>query len=355
MACAEPHARPPGSPQFMTSTGRAHLIHVDDSLPGITRKKAGKGWTYLDAEGQRISAKAEIERLNSIALPPAYVDAWYSPSPDGHILATGYDDKGRKQYRYHPDFRAHREAEKFDGLVLFGRTLPLIRQRVEQDLGTHVPSLERASAAVVRLLDEGHVRIGSDGYTKKNKSYGATTLTMDHTEQRGSRLTFRYIGKSGKEREVEVNDPELAQFVDDMSDLPGQRLFQWLDDDGGPHSIHSHDVNGYLREASGEAFTAKSFRTWGASVVAFEALASGTGDLSIKAVAEAASDELGNTPTIARNSYIHPALIALAASDEREWRAGLKLPRRTQWLSRHERGMMAFLESDTAETLMAKE
>ena len=330
------------------------MIHVDDSLPGITRKKAGKGWRYLDSEGQRIADKAEIERLNAIApAARAYVDAWYSPSPDGHILATGYDDKGRKQYRYHPDFRAHREAQKFDGLVLFGRTLPLIRQRAGQDLATHVPSLERASAAVVRLLDQGHVRIGSDGYTKKNKSYGATTLTMDHTEQDGTRLTFRYTGKSGKEQEIEVDDPELAQFVEDMSDLPGQRLFQWLDDEGGRHSVHSHDVNDYLREASGEDFTAKSFRTWGASVVAFEALATGKGDLSIKAVAEAASDELGNTPTIARNSYIHPALIALAATDERDWRAALKLPRRTQWLSRYERGLIAFLESEEAEGLMA--
>lgn len=336
----------------MSSSGRAHLIHVDDSLPGITRKKVGKGWSYLDAEGQRIAGKAEIERLNAIALPPAYVDTWYSPSPDGHILATGYDDKGRKQYRYHPAFRAHRDAQKFDGLVLFGRTLPLVRQRVEQDLATRVPSLERASAAVVRLLDQGHVRIGSDGYTKQNKSYGATTLTMKHTEQDGSRLTFRYTGKSGKEQEVAVDDPELAQFVEDMSDLAGQRLFQWLDDDGGRHATHSHDVNDYLREASGEDFTAKSFRTWGASVVAFQALADGTGDLSIKAVAEVASDELGNTPTIARNSYIHPGLIALAATDEREWRKGLRLPRRTQWLSRHERGLIAFLESDVAEAVL---
>ncbi len=339
----------------MNLPGRAHLIHVDDDLPGITRRKAGKGWRYFDAEGSKIADKAEIERLNAIALPPAYVDAWYSPSPDGHILATGYDDKGRKQYRYHPDFRAHQEAKKFDGLTLFGRTLPLVRQRVQKDLGEDGVSHTRATAAIVRLLDEGHLRIGSDGYTKANRSYGASTLTMDHTEANGANLTFRYTGKGGKEQEVEVEDGALARFVEDMSDLPGQRLFQWLDGAGGTHAIHSHDVNDYLRETSGEAFTAKSFRTWAASAVAFTTLATGKGDLSIKAIAEAASDDLGNTPTIARNSYIHPALVALAASDERGWRAGLQLPRRTKWLSRYERALIDFLESDTAEALLAKD
>lgn len=337
----------------MTLPGRAHLIHVDDDLPGITRRKAGKNWQYIDAEGAKITDKEEIERLNAIALPPAYIDAWYSPSPDGHILATGYDDKGRKQYRYHPDFRAHQDAKKFDGLTLFGRTLPLIRQRVEKDLAAKDTGHDRAVAAIVRLLDEGHIRIGNDSYGKTNKSYGASTLTMDHTEQDGSQLTFRYLGKSSKEQEVEVDDPALARFVEDMSDLPGQRLFQWSEDDGEPHAVHSQDVNEYLRQTSGEAFTAKSFRTWAASVVAFTTLATGKGDLSIKVVAEAASDDLGNTPTIARNSYIHPALVALAASDEREWRAGLALPRRTKWLSRHERGLIAFLESGVAERLVA--
>ena len=337
----------------MTLPGRAHLIHVDDALPGITRERVGDEWRYRDAEGHAIEDEEEVTRLNAIALPPAYVDAWYSPSPDGHILATGYDDKGRKQYRYHPDFRAHQEAKKFEGVSLFGRTLPLIRSRVEKDLAARDTGHDRAVAAIVRLLDEGHIRIGNDTYAKANKSYGASTLTMRHTELDGEHLTFRYLGKSSKEQEVEVDDPALARFVEDMSDLPGQRLFQWCEDGGEPHAVHSHDVNEYLRETSGEAFTAKSFRTWAASVVAFTTLATGTGDLSIKAVAEAASDDLGNTPTIARNSYIHPAVVALAASDERSWRERLKLPRKTKWLSRYERGLIAFVESNEAEALMA--
>lgn len=339
----------------MTLPGRAHLIHVDDDLPGITREKRGKGWRYRDAEGRAIEEDAEVERLNAIALPPAYVDAWYSPSPDGHILATGYDDKGRKQYRYHPDFRAHQEAKKFEGVTLFGRTLPLIRQRVEKDLAANGTGHDRAVAAIVRLLDEGHIRIGNDTYAKANKSYGASTLTMAHTEVDGHHLTFRYLGKSSKEQEVEVDDPALARFVEDMSDLDGQRLFQWSENGDTPHAVHSQDVNQYLRETSGEAFTAKSFRTWAASVVAFTTLATGKGDLSIKAIAEAASEDLGNTPTIARNSYIHPAVVALAASDERAWREGLKLPRKTKWLSRYERGLIGFVESDEAGRLMAEE
>ncbi len=339
----------------MTLPGRAHLIHVDDDLPGITRSRSGDEWRYFDGEGTEIRDEDEVTRLNAIALPPAYVDAWFSPSPDGHILATGYDDKGRKQYRYHPDFRAHQEAKKFDGLTLFGRTLPLVRQRVQKDLEEDGLTHTRATAAIVRLLDEGHIRIGSDGYTKANHSYGASTLTLGHTEQDGDHLTFRYKAKSNKDREVEVDDPALARFVEDVSDLAGQRLFRWADDDGKPHDVHSHDVNDYLRETSGEAFTAKSFRTWAASVVGFRTLADGKGDLTIKTVATAASDDLGNTPTMARNSYIHPAVVALAASDERAWREGLKLPRRTKWLSRHERGLIAFLASEQAAALMAQE
>ena len=338
----------------MTLPGRAHLIHVDDELPGITRRRDGDEWRYLDAEGHAIADAEEVTRLNAVALPPAYTDAWFSPSPDGHILATGYDDKGRKQYRYHPEFRAHQEAKKFEGVPLFGRTLPLIRKRVERDLAVHDTGHDRAVAAIVRLLDEGHVRIGNDTYSKANKSYGASTLTMGHTEADGSHLTFRYLGKSSKEREVEVDDPQLARFVDDMSDLPGQRLFQWCESGGNPHAVHSHDVNEYLRETSGEAFTAKSFRTWAASVVAFTALATGKGDMSIKAIAQAASDDLGNTPTIARNSYIHPAVVALAASDERAWRETLKLPRKGKWLSRYERGLIQFIESDEAKRLLVE-
>lgn len=325
----------------------AKLVHVDDSLPGVTRRRCGRGWAYFDAKGKRVTDRDEITRLNAIALPPAYVDTWYCPAPNGHILATGIDAKGRKQYRYHPDFRAEREGEKFDRCAAFGRLLPLVRARVEEELASRLLSRDRCIASVVRLLDTGGIRIGNEAYARSNESFGATTLRMQHAEVRGQVLRLRFRAKSGKDREMRVTDRSLVRFVRKMQDLPGQNLFQYISDDGTPCAVGSADVNDWLREVMGEDFTAKHFRTWRASVLGFEALAHAQGKVPLKALLTQVSDHLGNTPAIARKSYVHPAVLALV--DEQEiWRAGLRLPRATRWLSRDERGLIALLEEGPA-------
>ena len=321
------------------------LIYVDDELPGITRKGAGKGWAYYDPEGKLIKDASEKKRLNAIALPPAYTDEWFCPAPNGHILATGVDAKGRKQYRYHPEFRAARESEKFDKCLAFGNLLPLIRKRVDDDLRGRKLTWERAVASVVRLLDLGAVRVGNEGYAARNKSYGATTLRRRHAEVTGKTLKLRYKGKSGQMREVKLSDASLARMVRNMQDLPGQHVFKYLEDDGEVHSVGSSDVNEYLEETMGERFTAKNFRTWHASVMGMECLKDGEGKMPMRELLECVASQLGNTPAVTRKSYIHPAVIDLL-DDQEEWRKTLKLPRATQWLTREERALIDLLEAN---------
>lgn len=335
------------------ATRAPKLIYVDDELPGITRKRAGKGWAYYDVHGKLIRDPAERKRLNAVALPPAYTDAWFCPAPNGHILATGTDAKGRKQYRYHPDFRTAREGEKFDGCLVFGNLLPLVRKRVEEDLSGRTLTREHAIASVVRLLDLGAMRIGNEGYAKANRSYGATTLRQRHAEVTGRTLRLRYKGKSGKLREVSLTDGALARVVRMMQDLPGQHVFQYIDDEGDLHAVGSQDVNQYLCETMGEHFTAKNFRTWHASVLGFQMLAEATERLPLKAMLDVVAEHLGNTPAVTRKSYVHPAVIDLVERQE-EWRATLRLPRATQWLTREERGLIELLEqAPGAEELLA--
>jgi DNA topoisomerase-1 len=320
------------------------LIYVDDDMPGITRKRSGKGWAYYDAKGKRITDPAERDRLNSVALPPAYVDAWFCPAPNGHILATGTDAKGRKQYRYHPDFRTARESEKFDGCVTFGNLLPLVRKRAESDLKARGLTRERAIASVVRLLDLGVIRIGNDAYAKDNKSFGATTLRQRHANVKGQTLRLKFKGKHGIEREVVLSDRSLTRVVRAMQDLPGQRLFQYEDEGGAPHAVGSADVNEYLCETMGEHFTAKNFRTWHASVLALKVLAQAKGQLTLKLLLEEVAASLGNTPAVTRRSYVHPAVIGLV-DRQQKWREELAFPRATKWLSREERALIDLLES----------
>ena len=335
------------------ATPPPRIVYVDTDLPGITRRRAGKGWNYSDPKGQRIADRAEIDRLNAIALPPAYRDAWYCPAGNGHILATGIDERGRKQYRYHPDFRSWRESEKFDACLAFGKLLPLLRRQVAEDMGLRGLGKRRAVASLVRLLDLGCLRIGNECYARENKSFGATTLRRRHVEVVGERLQLRFRAKSGKERELEITDRRLARYVRSLQDLRGQRLFRYVDDDGSAHPVSSCDVNDYLREIMGADFTAKNFRTWHASEIAFEALVNAAGQVPISALAETVSERLGNTPAIARKSYIHPAVIARVEGQE-EWRAGVLLPRATRWLSREERGLLALLEeAPSAQQLLA--
>lgn len=321
----------------------AHLVFVDDSHPGCRRRRFGRGWGYFAPDGTRITERAEIDRLNRIGLPPAYRDAWFCPDPNGHIQAIGYDDKGRKQYRYHPDFRAAQEAAKYDRCSGFGRTLPRLRARVQRDLRQRTLTRDKACAAVVRLLDLAKVRIGNEAYAQENKSFGATTLRKRHAALNGRSMRLEFRAKSGQLRKVTVSDRALLNFVRRMQDLPGQHLFRYLEADGTLTPVTSTDVNLYIRTAMDADFTAKHFRTWAASVLAFRALFDARGDISLKTMLASVAEELGNTPAIARKSYVHPALIALAKSGT-AWEAGMRLPRSTKWLDRYERGLIAFLD-----------
>lgn len=333
------------------------LIYVDDSLPGITRKGAGRGFAYYSPEGELIRDSAERKRLNAIALPPAYCDEWYCPAPNGHILATGYDAAGRKQYRYHPDFRLMRESDKFDACEVFGKLLPLVRARVDEDLSQPRLTDTKAIACVVRLLDLSAIRVGNEQYAARNESYGATTLRAEHAEIRTGSIRLQFTGKGGKQRDVKLADPRLARAVRRMQDLPGSgtedHLFRYLTDEDEARAITASQVNAYLRETMGEDFTAKHFRTFHASVMAFSILAQGEAYLPIRVLLEGVSEHLGNTPAIARKSYIHPAVIARVEGQE-QWRESFKFPRASKWLSREEKGLIEWLaESPSAAELLA--
>lgn len=330
------------------------LIFADLDAPGISRRRQRGHWAYFGPEGDRISNRDEIDRLNGIALPPAYADAWFSPNPDAHILATGVDDRGRKQYRYHPAFIAGRDALKFERCAEFGRALPRIRQRVEADLAGRALTEQRAVASVVRLLDSGRIRVGNECYARSNGSFGATTLLQRHAQVNGRRLTLRFHAKSGKLCTLNVTDRDLVRFVKRMQDLPGQHLFQYIGEDGAVWPINSSDVNQYIRETMDADFSAKDFRTWAASVLAFEWLLGQSDGMRLTDLLAFVAEHLGNTPAIARKAYIHPALVEMASTASAGLPA-LRLPRRTRWLSREERGLIACLDKQApAENLSAQ-
>ena len=327
-----------------TSALPGDLRFVDDAEPGITRKPARIGWAYHAPDGSRITDRDEIDRLNAIGLPPAYERCWYCPDPNGHIQAIGYDAKGRKQYRYHEAFRAHQEDAKYEQLASFGRALPKLRRKVERDIAGRAMSRDTVLAAVVRLIDTTHIRVGNEQYAKDNKSFGATTLRNRHAKVDGGKLRLSYVGKSGKKRTVTITDRNLVRIAKRTQDLPGQHLFEFIGADGEPHPVTSSDVNAYIKDATGGDFSAKNFRTWGASVLAFQGIAdSADKKLRMKSVIEPVAEALGNTVAISRKSYVHPALIE-ALKD-----AGAigkkELPRATRYLSRYERGLIAFLEA----------
>jgi DNA topoisomerase-1 len=325
------------------------LCFVDDSMPGYTRKRRGRYWMYFDSKGDRVTDRDEIDRLNAVGLPPAYENAWFCPNPNGHIQAIGYDARGRKQYRYHAQFRARQDAAKYDRCTQFGAALPALRKRVQADLDKKSVSKETVCAAIVRLLDQEYLRVGNESYARDNQSFGATTLRSRHAKILGRRVMMRFKGKHGIEREISITDNNLARIVRRCHDLPGQHLFQYRDDHGEAQPISSSDVNDYIREAMGEDFTAKHFRTWGASVIAFEALRdAGDNGISLKEMLQPVAEALGNTPAISRKSYVHPALIDAVKASSRNPLGSLQCPRATPYLSRGERGLIAFLETRTA-------
>ena len=324
------------------------IVYVDPDMPGITRKKVRNGWGYWDPKGERIADRDEIDRLNKIALPPAYVEAWFCPSPHGHIQAIGYDARGRRQYRYHTEFRAAREADKYDRLAAFGKALPLLRAQVERDLAGLPTAQPTVVAAIVRLLDIGAIRVGNAAYARENKSFGATTLRTRHAQVRGSKLSLQYRAKSGVMRKLTVTDRGLLRVVRKVQDLPGQNLFQYLDGTGAPSAVGSHDVNAYIKEAMGGEFSAKHFRTWSGSVIALDYLLKSRPEKpKLTEVLTAVSATLGNTPTVARKSYIHPTILALAGKDAV---CDIVVPRRTRWLDGDERALIALLD-DNAEAV----
>jgi DNA topoisomerase I len=327
------------------------LCHVDDqTLPGITRRRRGRYFLYFDPDGNRITDRDEIDRLNAIGMPPAYQRCWFCPRPNGHIQATGYDARGRKQYRYHADFRARQESRKYERLAAFGRALAKLRRKIEVDIKGKPTDYRTVLAGVVRLIDETRMRVGNEEYAKTNKSFGATTLRNRHARVEHGGVRICYVGKHGIRRTVTLADRSLARIVRRTQDLPGQHLFEYVDGQG-VHPIGSSDVNDYLREAMGDEFTAKDFRTWGASVIAFDEMARRMrkkDKVNLKSMIAPVAEALGNTPAISRKSYVHPALIEAArdaVSLEDRDRDEPKLPRAGKYLSSAEKGLIEFLEA----------
>src|SRR5579884_2543009 len=321
------------------------LRHSSDTEPGISRKRMGTYWAYFDADGNRITDRDEIDRLNSVGLPPAYSDAWFCADPNGHLQATGIDARGRKQYRYHAEFREKRESAKYEGLLDFGKALPKLRRKVEKDLKRRALTREAVLAAVVRLLDRQHIRVGNEEYARENNSFGATTLRSRHLKRTGHGLMMRFTGKHGIIHEMTITDTNLKRICKRCQDLPGQMLFQYVNGDGEPKPVTSGDVNDYIKDATGGDFTAKHFRTWSASAIAFEQMLKKAehARISVKTVVEPVAEALGNTPAISRKSYVHPALLEAVKDDPRDPLDGMERPPARKRLSSAEVGLLQFL------------
>lgn len=295
----------------------AGLRYVSDEQPGYTRQQRGKKFVYFDTDGKEIKDETRILRINRLAIPPAYRDVWICPSPNGHLQATGRDDRGRKQYRYHERWRIERDENKYEKMVVFGQSLPKIRRRVTRDLKRRGLPREKVLATVVDLLEKTMIRIGNEEYAKENKSFGLTTLRDRHIDVRGDKLHFHFRGKSGIDHQIPLTDRRVAKIVKKLQHLPGQEVFQYLDEKGERHQVTSDDVNAYLHEITGEEFTAKDFRTWAGTVSCAAALREAlarthTGPTNrqlMKAVEQVAA-QLRNTPAVCRKSYIHPGVIA---------------------------------------------
>ena len=322
------------------------LRHSSDAEPGYTRKRQGRYWAYFDEQEKRVTDRDEIDRLNEIGLPPAYTDAWFCKDANGHLQATGRDSRGRKQYRYHPDFRQRRDKSKYSDCVDFGKALPRIRARVEKDLRKRKLDRDTVLAAVVRLLDTEFIRIGNEEYARSNRSFGATTLRSHHLRHSGGKLKMRFSAKHGIVRDLTITDRNLKRIVNKCQELPGQLLFQYVNGDGVPQPVTSADVNEYIREASGGDFTAKHFRTWAASVIFFEQLmeAEEKNRISLKTALEPVAEALGNTIAISRKSYVHPRLIEALQDRPTDPLRNMETPRARRRLSAAETGFLQFLK-----------
>ena len=295
----------------------AGLRYVSDEEPGIRRRKAGKGFTYLKPGGAKVEDEATLKRIRALVIPPAWTDVWICPHANGHIQATGRDAKGRKQYRYHAAFREVRESTKYEHMLEFAQALPAIRRTIWEHMSQRGLPREKVLATVVHLLETTLIRVGNADYAKQNKSYGLTTLRDPHVTVDGAELRFQFKGKSGKHWRLQVKDRRVARVVKACQELPGQDLFQYLDEDGNQQSVTSADVNAYLKEITGRDVTAKDFRTWAGTVLAAMALAEfeafdsdAKAKKNVRAAIERVSSRLGNTPTICRKCYVHPEVFS---------------------------------------------
>jgi DNA topoisomerase-1 len=344
---------------------------MTDEAPGIRRTAAGKGFVFRDENGRVVKDRATLARIRHLAIPPAWTDVWICPLPNGHIQATGRDARGRKQYRYHPEWSAVRDSAKFERTIAFGKALPRIRAKVAQDLARRRLDRRKVLAAVVRLLETTHVRIGNEEYAKQNGSFGLTTMRDRHVRIGRGVMHFEFRGKSGKKHEIDLHDPRLAEIVRRAQELPGQDLFQYLDDEGEPQKIGSADVNDYLREIAGEEFSAKDFRTWAGTVLAAVALreleqfrTKAQAKKNLVQAVEAVARRLGNTPAVCRKCYIHPVVLQSyldgATVEQAKTEAG-RLLRRNEGqngtgLGAEEKSVLRFLQRKlptTAERLAA--
>jgi DNA topoisomerase-1 len=294
----------------------AGLRYVSDEQPGYTRKAKGDDFEYFDADGKAIRDETRLLRIRRIAIPPAYKDVWICPSPNGHIQATARDARGRKQYRYHERWREARDENKYDRILVFGQALPKIRRQVSKDMGLRDLPRNKVLATVVHLLGRTFIRIGNEEYARENQSFGLTTMRNRHVDVKGAKLTFSFKGKSGVKHEIDVSDRRLANIIRKLQDLPGQDVFQYEDETGEVRNVDSQDVNDYLQEITGEAFTAKDFRTWAGTVLTAMALNSqgpvenqAQAKKNIKDAITAVAKILGNTPTVCRKCYVHPVVL----------------------------------------------
>ena len=317
-------ATPPGSRPVtialhgqVESAREAGLRYVTDDRPGITRRRSGRSFSYRDQSGALIVDRAERERIRAIGIPPAWTAVWICPNPRGHIQATGRDARGRKQYRYHPLWRAARDATKFERLLDFGRALPILRERVAADLALRGMPREKVLGAAIWMIDRTLIRVGNEEYARANNSYGATTLRNDHVEIEGIDVVVEFRGKHGKSHRARFRDRRVASIMRRCQDLPGEELFSYVDELGRPRSIDSSDVNDYLREVAGDGFTVKDFRTWGATALCYGLLCDvGRAESQAEAaqlakiVVKLVAAQLGNTPAVCRASYIHPAILS---------------------------------------------
>ncbi|HEY1952112.1 MAG TPA: hypothetical protein VGG76_04850, partial [Gemmatimonadaceae bacterium] len=344
------------SQEYIGSAVAAGLRYVTDAMPGIRRHRHGRGFTYIGPDGQVIRGREEIKRLQKLVIPPAWTEVWICPDEDGHLQVTARDARGRKQYRYHPQFRQHRDGTKFERMFELSDVLWKVRERVESDIALPGLARDKIMATVVWLLETTLIRIGSDEYRKANKSFGLTTLRRRHVAVVGSELRFEFRGKSGIQHAVSVTDKRIARIVQRCQELRGEELFKYLDDEGKRQEVDAEDVNAYLQEVTGRDITAKDFRTWAGTMLAAEALrAMGPAETkreaerNIVAAVDMTAKRLGNTRSVCRKYYIHPVLIeaylegsVLPPQPDRQWS---KRKAKGPVLRQHETEVLAFLKA----------